>query len=200
MATDADVPTFMVRYPPADITPNEFEEFVVEVFSSVGPYVDDVHVTLHERVAGADGSYDLDGVVRLHWAGLDLVVVLEAKYPRNPIKRELVQVLHAKVQSIGAHKGVLVATAPFQRGALDFAKAHGIALVTVTEGRFSIEMKSAEPPPAPSRARACELFGIPTFVGHCYQQGREPGGTSVTVVSTEYPELINEHVLGLSGG
>jgi restriction endonuclease Mrr len=116
MATDSDVPRFMTMYPPADITPDEFEAWVVEVFRSVGTEPDDARVTLHERVTGVDGSYDLDGTVRLRWAGLDLLVVIEAKYHRTPIKRELVQVLHSKVQSVGAHKGVLVATAPFQRG------------------------------------------------------------------------------------
>ena len=85
---------------------------------------------------GVDGSYDVDGTVRFRWGDLDFLVVIEAKYHRNPIKRDVVQVLHSKVQSVGAHKVVLVATAPFQRGALNFAKAYGIALVTVTEGRF----------------------------------------------------------------
>jgi Restriction endonuclease len=200
MATDSDVPPFMAMYPPADITPAEFEEFVVEVFSSVGPYVDDVEVTLHEQVAGPDGCYDLDGVVRLRWGGLDFMVVVEAKYHRNPIKRELVQVLHSKVQSIGAHKGVLVTTAPFQRGALNYAKAHGIALVTVTEGRFTIETKAAEGSPVASRERARELFGVPTFVGHCYEQGEQRSSTAVTLVSTEHPDLIRERVLGLPAG
>jgi hypothetical protein len=124
-------------------------------------------------------------------------VVIEAKYHKNPIKRELVQVLHSKVQSVGAHKGVLVATAPFQRGALDFAKAHGIALVAVTEGRFTIKTKAAEPSPTPSRDQARELFGMPTFVGHCYHHGGAPDSTSVTLVSTERPDLIREAVLAL---
>lgn len=30
----------------------------------------------------------------------------------------------------------MIATAPYQRGALEYAKAHGIALATITEGRF----------------------------------------------------------------
>jgi hypothetical protein len=66
----------------------------------------------------------------------------------------------------------------------------------VTEGRFTVEMASRDSPPGVSRDRARE-FGIPTFVGHCYRQGSEPGHASVTLVSTERPDLIREAVLAL---
>lgn len=194
---DSDVPRFMRMYPPPDITPSEFEQFVVDIFNAVEPSVDHVEVTLHDRVLASDGSYDLDGTVRLQWGGLAFVVVLEAKCHKDPIKREFVQVLHSKVQSIGAHKGVLVATSRFQSGALSYAKAHGIALVTVTEGRFTIETKAASPTPFASRERARELFGVPTFVGHTYRGGDSPESTGVTLVSTDHPDLIRSALLGL---
>lgn len=86
MTTQSDVPSFMAMYPPADITPDEFEVFVVDLFSAVEPQVDDLRVTLNERVLGTDGSYDLDGSVRFRWGGLDFLVIIEAKHHRNPIK------------------------------------------------------------------------------------------------------------------
>ena len=111
------------------------------------------------------------------------------------------QVLHQKVQSLGAHKGLMFSTAPYQRGALEYAQKHGIGLVTVTEGRFTYETKSLEKPPPPSREEAQRFFGLPTFVGHCYKPADTPGSTNITLISPEYPEYVTElFVSGLSGG
>jgi restriction system protein len=57
------------------------------------------------------------------------------------VKREVVQALWAKVQSVGAHKGIIFATKGFQSGAIEFAKFHGIALVEVVDGRSSYLVK-----------------------------------------------------------
>lgn len=141
----------MVRFPPAEITPARFEAFVAdELLRSAGSEVDDLVVTLHDRVAGPDGGYELDATVRYRFAGLAFLVVVEAKLHRNPIKRELVQVLHQKVRSIGAHKGVMVATAPYQSGAVEFARVHGIALVTVVESRFAFVNRTPATAPHPA--------------------------------------------------
>jgi hypothetical protein len=127
----------VVGYPCPVITPGEFEEFVAGgLLGAAGSGVDDLVVRVHEKVVGGDGVYDFDATVRYRFAGMAFLVVVEAKLHRNPIKRELVQVLHQKVHSVGAHKGVMVATSAYQAGAIEFATAHGIALVTVTEGRF----------------------------------------------------------------
>jgi hypothetical protein len=126
-----------VCLPLPEITAAEFEEFVAgELLGSASAEVNDLGITVQDRVAGADGVYNFDATVRYQFAGMAFLVVVEAKLHRNPIKREHVQVLHQKVQSVGAHKGVLVATSRFQSGAVEFATAHGIALVTVTESRF----------------------------------------------------------------
>ena len=125
------------RYPYPGITPAEFEEFVAgQLLGAAKSQVDGLVVRTHEKGAGVDGVYDFDATVRYRFAGLEFLVVVEAKMHRNPIKRELVQVLRQKVRSVGAHKGVLVATSAFQAGAVEFASTHGIALVTVAEGRF----------------------------------------------------------------
>jgi hypothetical protein len=126
-------------------------------------------------------------------------VLVEAKLHKNPVKRELVQVLHQKVQSVGAHKGLMVSTAPYQTGAVIFAKAHGIALVTVTEGRFVYETRDALPVSQTSREEAAERFSPPTFVGHYYGPGDEPGFTRVWLLSpdsADYPRHVAELLLG----
>lgn len=194
----ADVPAEIFRHPPADISPEEFEVWVGELLESASGNLEGVRITVHDKVVGTDGAFDLDATIRYQWAGMDFLVIVEAKRHTHPIKRELVQILHSKVQSTGAHKGVLFSTAPFQRGALEFAKVHGIALVHVTEGRFTFETKAQEPISPPSREEAIEHFGLPVFVGHSYGAGDSPGSTAVTLISTEYPDYVREALLGLA--
>jgi hypothetical protein len=195
-------PTAM--YPPPDITPGEFEEFVAQqLLGSASPEVDDLKVTLHEKIARPDGTYDFDATIRFNLAGMSFLVLVEAKRHKDPIKRELVQVLHQKMQSVGAHKGVMVSTAPYQRGALLFAIEHGIALVTVTEGRFLYEARDALGIPKMSREEAAERFGVPTFVGHYYGLGDEPGSIRSWLLSPEYleyPRYVADFLLGRPAG
>jgi hypothetical protein len=187
-------------YPEPEITPSEFEEFVAgQLLGSAGSEVSDLSITVHEKITGADGTYDFDATVRYQLLGMSFLVLVEAKRHKNPIKRELVQILYQKVQSIGAHKGVMVSTAPYQTGAVVFAKTHGIALVTVTEGRFLYETRDALPSPRMSREEAAQRFGHSTFVGRYYGLGDEPGSTRVVLMSpdnAEYPRHVAELLLG----
>ncbi|MGO4120696.1 restriction endonuclease [Arthrobacter sp. YAF16] len=187
-----DVAFEMTRYPPAaQMSASEFEEFVVATLRSLNNTVDNLEVKLHEVVEGTDGTYDMDAVMHFDVNGMTFRVLIEAKRHKNPIKREVVQILHQKVLSAGAQKGLIVATAPFQRGALDFAKAHGVALVVVSEGRFTYETRSADPAAAPSHESAARM-GIPAFVGHAYRSSANGRGTQVSVISREYPEYLLE--------
>jgi hypothetical protein len=178
------------------MTPREFEAWVADVFETARRGLDEFKVTLSDRVEGVDGEYALDATVRFDWAGVSFVIVAEAKLHRSPVKRELVQVLHEKVQSVGAHKGVMFSTSGFQRGAVEFAKVHGIALVAVTEGRFTIEMKSLEKPPPPSREVASQ-WGVPVFVGRCYSPGETADSIRSTSIDTRSPEYVRSLLLGL---
>lgn len=187
-------------YPQPGITPSQFEEFVAEqLLGSARSEVSDLHVALHEKISGVDGTYDFDATVRYQFAGMSFLVLVEAKLHRNPIKRELVQVLFQKLQGVGAHKGVMVSTAPYQTGAIIFAKAHGIALVTVTEGRFVFETRSARAMRRIGHAGTAERLGSPTFVGHCYGPGDTPDSTRIWLMepdSTDCPVNVAELLLG----
>lgn len=155
-------------------------------------------VTLHDKIKGNDGTYDFDVTVRFEFGGMAFTVLVEAKQHKNPIKRELVQVLHQKLQSVGAQKAAMISTAPYQAGALEFARQHGIALATLTEGRFTFETKSREHRPAAmTREEAAERYGLPTYVGHSYTPGDKPGSTFITILSPEYPEYVAETIFGI---
>jgi hypothetical protein len=191
-------------YPQPEITPSEFEKFVAhQLLGSADSTVNNLVVTLHEKITGTDGAYDFDATVRYQFAGMSFLVLVEAKLHKNPIKRELVQVLHQKIQSVGAHKGVMVSTSPYQIGAVEFAKVHGIALVTVTEGRFVFDTRDALPVPHVSGAEAGELFGQPSFVAHYHGPVDEPDATQVWLMSPdddEYPSHVAELLLGRPSG
>jgi 6,7-dimethyl-8-ribityllumazine synthase len=173
-----------VRFPHPAITPGEFERFVAEqLLGAAGTEVDDLAVTVHEKVVGVDGAYDFDATVRYRFAGMAFLVIVEAKLHRNPIKRELVQVLRQKVQSVGAHKGVMVATSPYQAGAVEFATAHGIALVTVAESRFVFVTRDTAAGPRP------------TFVAR-YDGGADRRGLVLCADDEDYPGCVAEFLLG----
>ena len=180
---------FLAFYPPPDITPSEFEEFVAgQLLGSAEPEVSNLHISLHEKITGTDGTYELS-----------FLVLVEAKLHKNPIKRELVQVLYQTVQSAGAHKGVMVSTAPHQTGAVRFAQVHGIALATVTEGRFLYEARDALPTPQLSRAEAAARLGYPTFISHYYESGDKMGSIRVWSLlpgDDEYTRDVADLLLG----
>jgi hypothetical protein len=69
---ESEIPVSMQRYPAADITPSEYEEFVFSLFGGLEPLLDNLKVQLLERIAGMDGSYTFDVTVRYSFAGLVL--------------------------------------------------------------------------------------------------------------------------------
>jgi restriction system protein len=117
-----------------DLKPTRFEELVVEHLSDLGKPLRSFKVEHRRKLHGADGEYEIDAVATFEALGVNFTVLVECKHHKNPIKREFIQVLGDKVRSTGAHKGVLFSTASFQSGALDYAKAHGVALVHFTQG------------------------------------------------------------------
>jgi hypothetical protein len=117
------------------------------------------------------GTYDLDATMRFQHFGMRFFVVVEAKRHRNPIKREAVAVLLQKVRSIGANKGMMIATAPYQRGAVEFAVTHGISLATVTKNQ---PIRKALNLGASSAIVVDGWSHLPKLVVHAVTVGRRP--------------------------
>ena len=71
-------------------------------------------------------------------------------------------VLEAKLRDVSAHKGMLFSTSGFQRGAVEYATAHGIATIAVVNGTWLYETKGAgtEPAKPPPWARLDQFAGI----------------------------------------
>jgi hypothetical protein len=71
-----------------------------------------------------------------------------------------------------------------------FAQPHGIALLTVTEGRYIFETKSADVQPALTRQQAWDHFGLPTYAAHLHTPGENPGTTRVQLVTLAEPAAL----------
>ena len=138
---------------PIEITPKQFELKVKSWLDRAGYGLKDFQVTHREHIEGRSGEYEIDAVARLQiFGGAEIKVLVECKRHKNPIKRDVVMVLNQKLQETGAHKGMIFSTSGFQSGALEFATEHGIALITVQEGKTNYETRDygqgkAEPPP-----------------------------------------------------
>lgn len=114
------------------LSPKEFELYCKEILRGYAEARNlqgfkiehDVNISTH------DGTYQID--VYAEYSVLGTVKVLcECKHYKNSVSREKVAVLAEKLRSIGANKGILLSTTGFQKGAIKYAEAHGIALVQV---------------------------------------------------------------------
>jgi restriction system protein len=125
------------HWPAFDITPKAYEEAVAAIAKSMNLDITGWHVQHLESIQAPDGAYIMDVTARFQMAGMDFLILFECKRHKTRVKRSDVQVLHTKLQSIGAQKGVVVSAAGFQRGALEFAEAHGIACVRLVDNAWT---------------------------------------------------------------
>ena len=116
---------------PFILTPLEFELQVRVLLEAVGPELQEYHVAHREKLHGLDGDYEIDITARFKALDVQFLVLVECKHHNYPIKREVVQISKDRLQSVGAHKGIIYSTADFQSGAVEYAIRHGIALIKV---------------------------------------------------------------------
>lgn len=117
---------------------------------------------------------------------MSFLVLVECKYHKNPVKREMILALHSKVVSVGAQKGAMFSTSGFQSGAIEYAAAHGIATVQIQDGRSSYFTRSIAPTPEPP-----PWANIPLVIGWLIQGNRH------SLVSAEHGEYLGR-ALGLA--
>lgn len=136
---------------PANLTPKQFEAEVEGFLRRSGVNLSEFRVQRLEKISAADGTYEIDVTARFEALGADFLVLVECKHHKSPIKREVVQVLRDRVSAVGGHKGMIFSTAPFQSGAVKYARSHGIALVLVASGSVGYLSRTygSEPSPPP---------------------------------------------------
>lgn len=166
---------------PPTLTPTEYELAVRQILDGAGLGLTDVRSTHLDKVRGVDGEYVIDVAVRFSALGASFLVLVECKHERRKVERQDVQILHDKIRSTGAQKGMLFSIAGFQSGALDYAGVHGIALVQLADGASTWFTKGfGHATPIRSHGR------VPHYVGWwCH-------GKNMSVMSPEIGEYTRE--------
>ena len=172
-----------------NITPEDYERYVKDWFDGLG-YSLTGYESEHRSIATVpDGNYEIDIDITYEALGVTFRVLVECKRYSSKVKREVVQLLHQKLQSIGAHKGIVCCTSGFQKGALKYAKNHGIACIEVVPGETTFHTKSAEPQEL--NYDPCEVWGIPRICGYL-QQFIDEGVIRHSIVDKKNLEYIEE--------
>ncbi len=177
-------------YEPAEVSPEDYERQVARHFSSLSRHVEDLQIGHQEKIQGVDGAYVIDSTIRYELMGASFLVLIECKLHKNPIKREDVQVLHQKVRSIGAQKGIFVSSSSYQRGAMDFAGTHGIALARFVDRALLFDVRGADLDPrslVPRGSRGLALLRV---------EGTNGGWSNTTL--TDQPDLVAEMFPGIT--
>ena len=117
------------------LSPTDFEKHCYDILKGYAEEegLKEFTITHNVRIETYDGTYQIDVYAGFTALNSKFKVLCECKQYTSSVSREKVAVLHDKIESIGAHKGILLATSDFQSGAIQYAKAHGIALITVED-------------------------------------------------------------------
>ena len=119
----------------AEISPLAFEEFCLETLKAYALQEDlqSFEIKHNQKVETPDSTYQIDVLAEYKALGCKHTVIVECKKHSRSIERAVVAELYAKLQSIGAQKGILISTSGFQSDAVKYANAHGIALWQVCD-------------------------------------------------------------------
>lgn len=166
------------------------ERLVVDLLTEAGASLDRFHVEHQERFVAPDGAYRIDVTARFRLLEVDFLLLVECKDHVRPVEREDVQVLADKMRALGAQKGILFATNGFQKGALDYARSHGIALVRILEGRLTYETRGIDS--AGRRPEPPPWANIQPFVGHCMHV--DNGKIHVSLVERGRPDALKRYL------
>lgn len=171
-----------------NITPEEFEKYIKAWFDGLGYNLKNYNSELRNILSADDGDYEIDVDIVYEALGVEFHVLVECKKYSSSIKRELIQILHQKVISLGAHKGILCSTSAFQIGALEYAKKHGIACIKIMSGRMAVETKDSFSKGVSQDY--CDFFGIPKVVGYLKEWSEDSIQSSI--VDQKHLEYIEK--------
>lgn len=127
-----------------EMDPTEFERFCMNLLKK--EFGNEAKYSFSHNVIerSYDGKYQIDGEIIFLAGGLEFKILVECKRYKGPIERDVIEVLENRIKSIGAQKGIVITTSFFQSGALEYAKAHGIALVQVVDGKLNYQSRSED--------------------------------------------------------
>jgi hypothetical protein len=142
----------------ASISATDFEKYCLEVLKAYAEseMLKGFSILHNQKVQTSDGEYQIDIMAEFIALSVSFKVIVECKRYTRPVEREKIVVLADKVRSLGAHKGILISTSGFQRGAAEYAKQHGIALIQIFDKVVMHIQASGEPQVNPILAEFIE--------------------------------------------
>lgn len=121
----------------------EYEKLAARIYSELEPYA---HVSHDDRIEGADTGRkrQVDVSIRATVAGIDLLVVVQAKNYARPANINSVDAFASVVRDLRAAKGILICNAGFTKQAKVYARNIGIDLCSLHDAQsrnWSLDIK-----------------------------------------------------------
>ncbi len=107
-----------------------YQQEVANLFTTQG-----CQAEIEKRVQGARAKHWIDVWVTFSHFGIDHRWAVECKDWQHPIRKEKVLAFKTLVEDVGADRGILVADAGFQRGAIDAAQLSNILPTSLVQLR-----------------------------------------------------------------
>jgi predicted helicase len=123
------------------VEPEDYELFVQKVYQDL--LKDDRAVVYHQKeyVRRSSGlPIKIDVSFEVEVAGARILVLVECKHYTRRVDVGDIDEFFAKLQDVGAHKGVIVTTTRFQEGAQKAAEGRGIAVALLSDKPVSGEL------------------------------------------------------------
>lgn len=133
---------------------------------------ENISVEHNKQLQGKYLSHQCDVYWKFESAGIEYLTIVECKNWNKRLKQENLLAFRAKLEDLNNPKGVMVTRSGYQKGAVKYAKAHGILLyelfqaplrplLTVTEGTFGTMEVTFKP--ATNRFPP-RFFGVWTYI------------------------------------
>src|SRR2546422_1427052 len=103
-----------------EVSPTEYEQQVVTWLRATEGGFKNLRIEHQEKIVGSSGEYAFDAIAEFEvFGGARILVLVECKRHADPIKRDDLLALEAKLQDVGVHKAMIFSTAGFQRGEIE---------------------------------------------------------------------------------
>jgi hypothetical protein len=148
---------------PRSLLSHEVEIFVTRELRKAGLAPSAMKVRDRALVAGKTDDYTVELGCSLRIGDNDRYVLIECRNHPDPVGTTAVEALHTKVQQAKAHYAMMFSTAGFDPDAVRTARALGMPLLTVADGKSAFARSPwgmAGDPPAWVPEYMAELVGV----------------------------------------
>src|SRR5690625_4998767 len=98
----------MKQIKPIEISPEEFEQQIKSWLSKAHNNLVSFKITHRKYLEGRSGEYEIDIVAEFEiFESSQIVVLIECKRYKNPVKSDIIIDLNQKLQEIGGHRGMV---------------------------------------------------------------------------------------------